>query len=58
MPELKIKCPKCGHVTGTGISMDKKSFETSTLLNNTGKCQKCGKMITWSKKDVLPESFK
>ncbi len=38
---------------GTGISMDRASFETATLQNNTvGLCPECGADHVWSKEDV------
>jgi phage FluMu protein Com len=58
MPELLIKCPYCGQITGTYIPMEKQSFESSTINDNQTHCKHCGKIITWSKKDVLDESFK
>ena len=53
MGELKIKCPNCGSIIGTGFSMDKQSFESSTLANNSVNCPVCGSMVTWNKEDVI-----
>ena len=58
MPELLIKCPKCGRITGTEISMNFSSFSSSTLMNNSVNCKNCGKIVTWNKEDVLETSFK
>jgi len=54
MAELKVKCPNCERRVGTGIAMKgKKSFESSTLRNNSTKCPYCEETITWDKKDVV-----
>jgi len=53
MGELKIKWPTCNSIIGTGISMDKQSFESSTLANNQVNCPVCGSMVTWNKEDVI-----
>ena len=52
MGQLMIKCPITGELVPTGITMDKTSFESSTFANNSIKCPSCGKIHTWSKKDV------
>jgi endogenous inhibitor of DNA gyrase (YacG/DUF329 family) len=54
MAMLMIKCPATGKPTPTGVAMDKKSFETSVLTNNTTTCPHCKGAHMWSKKDVLP----
>ena len=56
MGDVTIKCPKTGQSLSTGISMDKGSFESSTLSNNSvGPCPHCGAMHTWSKADATVE---
>ena len=52
MGMVMIKCPKTGKPVPTGFGMDKGSFESSTLTNNTvSPCPACGGKHTWSKKD-------
>ena len=53
MGELKIKCSNCQSIIGTGISMGKESFESSTLTNNQVVCPNCGAVVTWNKEDVI-----
>lgn len=53
MASVMIKCPKTGKLVPTGISMDKKSFETAKLENNAVGCPACGGNHTWSKKDAV-----
>jgi hypothetical protein len=54
MAQVMIKCPKTGKLVPTGIVMDKISFKTSTLTNNTlGNCPACGENHVWSKKDAI-----
>ena len=55
MPELRVRCPDCNAITGTGIVMDAKSFLTSTLRNNSSQCSKCGTRVVWDKKNVILE---
>jgi endogenous inhibitor of DNA gyrase (YacG/DUF329 family) len=54
MPMLTIKCPNTGKPVITGISMDKQSFATATLTDNSVSCPHCGQAHVWTKKDVLP----
>ena len=53
MGELKLECPNCKSVMRTGVSMDLKSFKTSSLTNNKSKCPNCGFMVTWNKENIL-----
>jgi endogenous inhibitor of DNA gyrase (YacG/DUF329 family) len=53
MGELKLECPKCHKIIGTGISMDLESFKTSSLRSNSSNCPKCGSLVTWDKENVL-----
>ena len=53
MGELKLECPKCHNIMGTGLSMDLESFKSSSLIGNKSKCPKCGSMVTWEKENVL-----
>lgn len=56
MPMVMIRCPKTGKDAPTGISMDKKSFESSQMSNNQLKCPHCGEMHVWSKAQAfVPE---
>jgi endogenous inhibitor of DNA gyrase (YacG/DUF329 family) len=52
MGMLMITCPTTKKPVPTGIAMDKESFKTATLTNNSVSCAACGKMHTWSKKDA------
>jgi len=40
MPKLHLKCKTCGIVFESGISADRQSFETLTLVNNVHQCPK------------------
>jgi len=51
--ELKVKCKRCQHIIGTGISMDLASFKSSSLSNNSVVCQNCRSRVFWNKEDVL-----
>ena len=52
MPNIMIKCPVTGKAVPTDMAMDKKSFESVTLKNNTlVNCPVCGQNHTWSKED-------
>jgi endogenous inhibitor of DNA gyrase (YacG/DUF329 family) len=54
MAEVMIKCPETGKLVPTGFSMDKASFESSSLKNNTlSDCPACGKNHVWSKEDAV-----
>ena len=54
MPELKIKCPHCGEITGTRISLGEGAkFVPENYRRNQSKCQHCGRMITWDGEDVV-----
>jgi hypothetical protein len=54
MGMLFIKCPKTAKPVATGIAMDKKSFESSTLSQNSTSCPHCNGTHVWNKADVLP----
>jgi endogenous inhibitor of DNA gyrase (YacG/DUF329 family) len=56
MATLMIKCPVTGKPAPTGMSLDKKAFDSTTLKDNLINCPHCKKMHAWSKKDVLPFS--
>jgi hypothetical protein len=51
MGDVMIKCPETGKAIRTGMSMDKGSFDSSTLTNNSVGCSECGGSHTWSKED-------
>lgn len=54
MGTLFIACPTTGNILSTGMSMDKASFESSTLVNNSvGPCPHCGATHTWSKENAM-----
>jgi hypothetical protein len=55
MMMLRIACPSTGKPLNTGFGMDKQSYKTTELKNNTVKCPHCGQQHTWSKEDVLLE---
>lgn len=40
MPKLYVKCKDCGVKFASGMAMDRKSFETSTLVGNYHTCPK------------------
>jgi hypothetical protein len=47
--QVMIRCPKTAKNVLTGIAMDEKSFETSTMHDNSVHCPACGEMHTWTK---------
>jgi endogenous inhibitor of DNA gyrase (YacG/DUF329 family) len=51
MPNIMIKCPTTQKPLSTGINMDKRSYESSTLMGNSVDCPYCKRPHTWSKKD-------
>ena len=53
MANIMIKCPYKRRLFSTGMSMDKKSFDTAKLENNTLGCPACGGKHIWSKKDAV-----
>ena len=56
MGKVMIKCPETGKAVPTGMAMDKASFDTAVLSNNTlGNCPACGKDHVWSKEDAFLE---
>jgi len=52
MPNLYVKCKKCGSKFASGIAMDRKSFETSTLVANYHTCPK-GHTHQYNKEDYF-----
>ncbi len=55
MPKLMIRCPKTGKAIFTGIVMDKASFESSSLSENSVQCTECGNAHTWNKDGAFLE---
>jgi len=53
MAQVMIKCPKTKKPIPTGMSMDRRAFETSTLTNNSTYCPICKTTHTWSKADAF-----
>ena len=53
---VMITCPNTGKPVPTGIGMNKASWATTTLADNTvGECPHCGQTHTWSKEDAYLE---
>ena len=52
MPMLNLRCKICGAKFASGISADKKSFETLTLKNNRHECPK-GHLRSYNKEDYF-----
>ncbi len=50
---LVCKNPECRKIFSSGIVMDRKSFETATLLGNIHKCPFCGKAEKYDKPDYI-----
>lgn len=54
MPELKIRCPYCNSIIGTGISLGKGTkFNPNSFRQNSTQCPNCGKFVTWNGIDVI-----
>jgi hypothetical protein len=52
MGMVMIMCPKTGRPVPTGFGMDKQSFKTADMSQNSfAPCPACGGMHTWDKKD-------
>lgn len=50
MGQVMIRCPETDKPLPTGIAMDKASFESSQMENNSvGPCPHYGENHTWSK---------
>ncbi len=52
MGQVVIKCPVTGKLIPTGIAMDKASFESASMSNESVRCPECGEWHTWDKKDA------
>jgi hypothetical protein len=52
MGMLFLKCKTCGMKFASGISVDAKSFETLTLINNQHECPK-GHCHSYDKRDYF-----
>ena len=52
MAQVVITCPTTGRKVPTGVSLDRASWETATLENNSLRCPACGQTHVWSKKDA------
>lgn len=52
MPKLYVKCKECGVKFAAGIAMNRKSFETSTLVGNYHTCPK-GHTHLYNKEDYF-----
>jgi len=50
---LYVKCKSCTKDFFSPIQMDKESFETSSLKNNSFQCPGCGKMNSYNKEDMF-----
>jgi hypothetical protein len=55
MGDIKIKCPNTGEAISTGVAMDKTSFESGQISDNTVGCPACGETHTWNKDDAWIE---
>jgi len=53
MPDLYVKCKKCGFHFASSIAMDKKSFETSIVASTYLKCPRCGTRLQYNKEDYF-----
>lgn len=54
MPELKIKCPHCDKITGTGFAMGGGTkFNPDNYQHNQSQCTNCKRMVTWNGIDVI-----
>ncbi len=52
MAKILIICPKTKKPTDTGMEMDKQSFDSATLSNNSLNCPDCGETHVWDKVDA------
>lgn len=53
---ILITCPNTGRPLSTGMVMDRRSFASSVLLNNSvGPCPHCGQIHSWSKEQAYLE---
>jgi len=48
-----VKCKKCGKTFPSGIAMDRASFETSVLKNNSFQCHFCKNVDVYDKSDMI-----
>ena len=49
--KLQVACKHCGRQIISPIQMDPKSFESSTLSNNSYQCPSCGKSALYNTED-------
>jgi hypothetical protein len=52
MSEALITCPSTGKTIRTGVHTDKRTWDSTTVENNRAKCEHCGEVHVWSKKDA------
>jgi endogenous inhibitor of DNA gyrase (YacG/DUF329 family) len=54
MPELKIKCPNCNSIIGTGIALGAGTkFRPENFQQNLTQCPNCGRSVVWNGIDVI-----
>lgn len=55
MARVLIKCPTTGEMVPTGTEMDRESFESAKMEQNSVQCTACGEMHSWDKEDAVLE---
>lgn len=55
MGHVLMRCPTTNRLVPTGVITDPASFASSQFEDNESDCAACGRMHTWSKKDVVLE---
>ena len=54
MPELKIKCPYCNSIIGTGIALGEGAkFRPHSFRRNATRCPNCKRSVIWNGEDVV-----
>ena len=48
---LVVTCKNCGKEFDSPIQMDRESFKTGQLVNNSYQCPHCGEMRSYDKPD-------
>jgi ssDNA-binding Zn-finger/Zn-ribbon topoisomerase 1 len=53
MPELKVRCPECDSIIGTGETVEKGEFKEEEFPQTVQECPHCGHFIIWSGDTVV-----
>ena len=58
MAQIMVECPRCGKPVSTGITIDRRSFNATSLENTVTRCPCCRKSVAWGKPEAYLASKK